>query len=364
MPLKRLASLPVPPFSDDRTWLVPVGIAPLTKEAEKSGFLPLAGGVYGFSHLDVIIDSDNNLSITRIPAQNLVKEANSAKEKAEEALHKITKPRPNFASLDMKAWQIMGIINATPDSFSDGGKDTDEALKSAHAMAKAGASIIDIGGESTRPGAKPIAHSEEEKRILPVIKPLASEGHLVSADTRHCSVMDSALKAGAKIINDVGGLRDEGAPELIAKTKSSAIVMHMQGEPASMQASPSYQYAPTDIFDWFETRLSVLRKAGIAEDKLAIDPGFGFGKSAQHNMQIMANLALFHGLGVPLMIGVSRKSSIAQLSANEGTSDRLPGSLALTTLARQQGVQIFRSHDVAETAQALSVAESMLLSYR
>jgi len=374
MSVTRKADFAFPPFTDDehqggnsRTWLKPVGIVAKTRECLEAGFHPLADGPFAFSHLDVIQSGKGSeITITRIEAGRLLKEAgaggDASEEQARAQLQKLTEPREDFAGLSMKAWHVMGIINTTPDSFSDGGDhaEAEIALASARQMVMDGARILDVGGESTRPGADEVSRDEERRRILPVIRTLAGEGVCVSADTRHTEIMADALAAGARIINDVGGLRAEGAVELVARSNAPAILMHMQGEPGTMQAKPQYSYAPTDIFDWLEDRINTAVKSGIPKRNLAVDPGFGFGKTPIHNMEIMANLSLFHGLGVPVVLGVSRKSTIAHFSNNEPAKQRQPGSTALAALARAQGVQIFRVHDVPETMQALANAEAML----
>lgn len=363
----------MPPCADDRqdggvaqTWLMPVGITSLDDTAD--AVLPLAGGSssggMGFTHLDVINDINGEMTVTRLPAPDLIHEAAAggadAEARAQQYLDRLTRPRDDFAGLDMSKPQIMGILNATPDSFSDGGdhEKADAAITSAKTMLEDGATILDVGGESTRPGAEPVGHDEEIARIKPIITGLTKAGHLVSADTRHTSVMAAALDAGATVINDVGGLRDEGAEALVASRSAPAIIMHMQGVPGNMQKNPNYTFAPTDIFDWLEARIQSARKAGVSLADLAIDPGFGFGKTPHHNMQLMANIALFHGLGVPIVFGISRKSTIAHFSKGEAARERVAGSVSLAALAYQHGVQIFRVHDVAETAQAIGNAEA------
>ena len=373
MSFQRQADLAFPPFEDDvreggdsRTWLKPIGINSSTQSGRDAGFLKLAGGPFAFSHFDVLQSREGRMTVARIEAERLLPEASSSGAKSEDqartALDRLTRPRPNFAGLAMDRWHVMGIINTTPDSFSDGGDhaEADIALTSARQMVRDGASILDVGGESTRPGAESVSIEEECQRILPVISALSKEGSCVSADTRHTPVMGDALVAGARIINDVGGLRAEGAMELLSARQVPAIIMHMQGEPGNMQKNPQYTYAPTDVFDWLEERIREAGKAGIPLSHLAVDPGFGFGKTPQHNMEIMANLALFHGLGVPIVLGVSRKSTIGHFSKNEPAKARQPGSTALAALGRAQGVQIFRVHDVPETMQALANAEAML----
>ena len=374
MARQRLAQLPIPPFSRDigdggdaQTWLQPVGISAHDPADEDQ--MPLAGGPYGFSAVDVINAIGTAITVTRISASDVVAEAakggDDAESRTRRFLHRLTRPRKPYAGLLMNQWHVMGIINTTPDSFSDGGDHfaAETALASAQTMVEDGAAILDIGGESTRPGAEPVGHDEECRRILPVIEQLSNEGHIVSADTRHSPVMDKALDHGAQIINDVGGLRAEGAVALLAKRQAPAMIMHMQGEPGTMQKDPRYRDAPTDIFDWLEERINTAVAAGIPRAMLAIDPGFGFGKTPQHNMEILQSIGLYHGLGVPIVLGVSRKSTIAHFSKGEAAKDRLAGSLALAALARTQGVQIFRVHDVAETMQALQNTEAQAMAF-
>ena len=374
MARQRLQVLPIPPFSDDgadgggaRTWLHPVSIS--AYDSTDPSQMPLAGGPYGFSHVDVINAMEGCITVCRVAAQDVLGLAAAAGDKPEAraklTLHRLTRPRKAYAGLDMASWHIMGIINTTPDSFSDGGDHwaADMALASAQAMVEDGAAILDIGGESTRPGAEPVSHDEECRRVLPVIETLSAAGHLVSADTRHTAVMAKTLDHGAHIINDVGGLRAEGAVDLVASRQVPAMIMHMQGEPGNMQKDPRYLDAPTDIFDWLSDRIDAAVSAGLKRGMIAIDPGFGFGKTPQHNMQIMQSISLFHGLGVPIVLGVSRKSTIAHFSKGEPAKQRLAGSVALAALARQQGVQIFRVHDVAETHQALSNAEAQTKAF-
>ena len=367
----RLSALPMPPFAGDwrdggntSTWLKPVGITPFHGDVEQAGVMPLAGGVLGFTHFDVIIYLNEQMTIVRLTPAQVMDEAavggSDAFARAEAAIERITRRRDAFAGLTMQSPQIMGIINTTPDSFSDGGDhdSADMAVEIGQQMASDGAAILDVGGCSTRPGALPVGLDEEAVRILPVIDGLAKAGHLVSADTQHAEVMDLALNAGARIINDVGGLCGDGAVEIVAKRAASAIIMHMQGVPETMQTAPSYTYPPTDVFDWLERRIEAACRAGIGLEHLAIDPGFGFGKTPEQNMMLMANIAIFHGLGVPIVFGISRKSTIAHYSRGEDPKNREAGSTALAALALQQGVQVFRVHDVAMTAQAIGNAKA------
>ena len=267
-------------------------------------------------------------------------------------------PPRRFAGLSLDRPLLMGIVNVTPDSFSDGGRYADHAAAIAHgrALAGQGAAIIDVGGESTRPGSEPVSIEEESARVVPVIRALAADGLTVSVDTRKAAVMRAALEAGARIINDVTALTHDAEALAVAAASQAAIVlMHMRGEPATMQASPHYDHVLLDIYDWLEERLKACRAAGIAPERLCVDPGIGFGKTVAHNCEIIANLDLYHGLEVPILLGVSRKSFIAALSHGEDPDRRLPGSLAAALTGLARGAQILRVHDIAETAQAVAV---------
>jgi dihydropteroate synthase len=253
---------------------------------------------------------------------------------------------------------IMGILNVTPDSFSDGGlyANPAEAVARAWQIAEDGADILDVGGESTRPGAAPVPLAAEIDRTIPVVEALARAGAVVSIDTRHAAVMRAALAAGARIVNDITALT--GDPESLAVVAGSAaavVLMHMQGEPQTMQQEPRYRDAPLDIYDYLAARVAACAAAGIGPARIAVDPGIGFGKTVRHNVEILADLALYHGLGAALLLGVSRKSFIARLSRGEGAANRIAGSLAAALAGLDRGVQIIRAHDVAETAQAVAI---------
>ena len=266
--------------------------------------------------------------------------------------------KTNFENLEMNTVKIMGILNVTPDSFYDGGNYDDEnkALDHAKKMSAHGADIIYVGGESTKPNAKYVSEKEEANRVLKVIKTLSKKGYLVSADTRKHLVMEKAIDNGAKIINDISGMSDPLTPSLISKNNVSIVIMHMQGTPETMQIQPSYQFAPIEIYNFLEHKINVALSAGIKKNKIAIDPGFGFGKNPVHNMQIMAWLPMFQTLGVPVLLGASRKSTIAALSNNEVANDRMAGSISLLCYANILGLQIIRVHDVFETNQALNIS--------
>lgn len=271
-------------------------------------------------------------------------------------------PRTSWAGLDLATPRIMGIVNVTPDSFSDGGDyaDADSAIARGIALAEAGADILDIGGESTRPGAAPVSVAEEERRVVPVVRALAQKGLTVSVDTRHAAIMQAAVAAGARIINDVTALAgDPDAERVAAKSGAAIVLMHMQGEPQTMQADPHYADATLDLIDYFAERLARLEALGVDRARISLDPGIGFGKKDPHNLLILNELAAFHGFGCPLTLGVSRKSFIGRLSRGEKPKDRMAGSVAIASLGLAQGIQIVRVHDVAETYQARAMIQAL-----
>lgn len=253
---------------------------------------------------------------------------------------------------------VMGIVNATPDSFSDGGDFFDAPGAIAHGLRlrAEGADILDIGGESTRPGADMVPPLEERRRVVPVIEALVKAGAVVSIDTRNAATMAAALDAGAAIVNDVTALAgDPDALALVAARKAAVVLMHMQGKPQTMQANPVYANAPREIAAYLAARLAACRAAGIAPDRLCVDPGLGFGKTVAHNAQILAHVPLLRALGAAVLIGASRKAFIGALSQGERPKERLPGSLAAGLAAVAGGADILRVHDVAASVQALKV---------
>jgi len=267
---------------------------------------------------------------------------------------------------DLDCPAVMGIVNTTPDSFSDGRSypDAGRAIAHAEAMILAGAKIIDIGGESTRPGALPVEADEEMRRVLPVIAGIrdraAAAGGVLSIDTRDAATMQAALDAGAGMINDISALtHDPASIGVAACSDAKVVLMHMQGEPRTMQLAPTYEDVVLDVYDYLETRVEAVEAAGIARSRLVIDPGIGFGKTVAHNLALVNQVSLFHGLGLPILVGASRKGFIARLSADEPVDQRLGGSLALGLAAVAQGAQILRVHDVAETLQALRIGEAI-----
>ena len=257
----------------------------------------------------------------------------------------------------------MGVVNVTPDSFSDGGEtpDAEAAIARGRAMIAAGADIIDVGGESTRPGAAPLDPAEEQSRIVPVIRALAADGAVVSADTRHAAVMAAAVAAGARIVNDVSALSAEpGSLAQAAQCGAHVILMHMKGDPRTMQDDPRYDDVVAEVAAYLAERIEACVRAGIPRAKIAVDPGIGFGKTVTHNVALIANLGRLKELGCPVVLGVSRKSFIGKLSRNEPPQERLAGSLAAALAGIARGADIIRVHDVAETRQALAVWRAVL----
>jgi dihydropteroate synthase len=332
-----------------KRYLRPLGIlrGAAARDAIAAGLaLPLAGGPLAYALVEVIERTGS---------------------KIERRIEPITKsPSPALQERERLNPIVMGIVNATPDSFSDGGLhfDPDRAIAHAQAMILAGAGIVDIGGESTRPGATPVDPAEEIRRVLPVIAGIraaaTAAGAVISIDTRNARTMQAALEAGAGMINDVSALtHDPASLSIAAATDVPVVLMHMRGEPGTMQQAPAYDDVALDVYDYLESRIAAAEAAGIARARIVIDPGVGFGKSVTHNLALLDQLSLFHGLGVPLLVGVSRKGFIARLSMGEPSDRRLPGSLAAALAAAQQGAHIVRVHDVPETLQALRIAAAI-----
>ena len=256
----------------------------------------------------------------------------------------------------------MGIVNVTPDSFSDGGKflDADAAVEHALKLVAEGAEIVDIGGESTRPGAKPVSEKEELGRVIPVIEKLAKQNILISIDTMKPAVARAALAAGASIVNDVAASRSEDAMwQIVAEFRAGYICMHASGSPRALQKNPVYADVVREVGEFFRERLEKLNAGGIATDQVVFDPGIGFGKMPEHNLQLVAGLRGFTKWSRPLLLGVSRKSFIEKFSGAK-LNERLPASLACAILAIESGVQIIRTHDVLATLQAMRMAEAIL----
>ena len=255
----------------------------------------------------------------------------------------------------------MGIVNVTPDSFSDGGLflDADAAVAQGRRLADEGAAILDIGGESTRPGADPVAEDEERRRVLPVVERLAAAGSnaRLSIDTTKSGVARAALKAGATIVNDVSAFRfDPGLAGLVADSDADCCLMHMLGEPRTMQQDPRYEDVVSDVRAFLEERLAFAVGEGVAEERVWLDPGIGFGKTAEHNLELLRRLDEIVAIGRPVVIGTSRKSFLGKLAGGRDESDRVPGTIATNVLALERGATVFRVHDVAPNVDALAVA--------
>jgi len=279
-----------------------------------------------------------------------------------EALTLLSAPRPAFGPLDNASTRIMGIVNVTPDSFSDGGRLANDATAIAHGqlLAAEGADVLDVGGESTRPGSDTVAEADELTRVLPVIAALAKT-RVVSVDTRKAAVMRGALGAGAAIINDVSALtHDPASAAIVAKAGAPVVLMHAQGEPKTMQLQPRYQDVLLDVYDALEARVAAAVAAGIARSNICIDPGIGFGKTFRQNLDLLSGLTLFHGLGVPLLVGLSRKGVVGALTGEKVAANRVNGSVGGAIHAAMSGAHILRVHDVKATREALSVFAAAL----
>ncbi|MEO6225799.1 MAG: dihydropteroate synthase [Sphingomicrobium sp.] len=320
----------------------------------------LAGGLNWFAAVELLtIEGNRRVSAELLPVEGIEDRFDDGLAVQWKAL---TAPRTALQlgerTIRLDQPQVMGIINATPDSFSDGGQfaDATAAAEAAADMTGQGAAIIDVGGESTRPGARAVWEGDEIERIAPIIRQLAGGGAAVSADTRKADVMTAAIDAGARLINDVSALTfDERSSGVIAAAGVPVILMHHQGAPEVMQEDPRYGDVLIEVYCWLEERIAAATAAGISRDRILIDPGFGFGKNVAHNLELMNGLALLHGLGCPLVVGASRKRSIGALSGEAPPDRRIGGSIALALKAAEQGVQLIRVHDVFETVQALKV---------
>ncbi|MBN2631846.1 MAG: dihydropteroate synthase [Rhodobacteraceae bacterium] len=329
------------------TYIRPI---PVQDAARPSDALTLAGGWCHFSHVEV-------LERGRAPMVVPVSEVSPS------LLSPLIAPRADFAGLSMDQPRIMGILNVTPDSFSDGGLflRPEAAMMQARAMA-AQADILDVGGESTRPGAAEVAVDEETARTAPVIAAMRAAGIVrpVSIDTRKAAVAQAALTAGAGIVNDVTALQfDPAMAQVVAGSGAPVILMHSIATPATMQDDPHYDDVLLDVYDALAARVAQAEAAGIDRARIAIDPGIGFGKTLAHNLALLARLSLFHSLGLPVLLGASRKRFIGTLSGEDDAARRLPGSLAVALAGAAQGVQMIRVHDVADTRAALTLWQAV-----
>jgi len=317
--------------------------------------LPLAGGPIAFTAAELIEGSASESERQLLTATAV---AASRDRDVAALLERVTAPRPPFAGLALDRPLIMGIVNVTPDSFSDGGlyDKTEGAVMQAAELAKAGADIVDIGGESTRPGSDAVQEAEELARVVPVLEGLSGFNAVISIDTRKARVARAGAQAGAKIFNDVSALtHDKGSLAAAAETGLAVVLMHAKGEPKTMQDDPRYDDVALEVYDYLASRIAAAEAAGIDRARIAADPGFGFGKTLAHNLAILANLSLLHGLGVPLLAGASRKRFIGGVGGGETPQAREPGSYAAAIAGAAQGAQLFRVHDVLGTRQALAV---------
>lgn len=336
-------------MSDDphRAYLRPIPCPP-----RRAGARPLAGGLFGFTEVEV-------LRRDRPPAVLPADAAEVLFPEAAETFRLLSAPRAPLAGVGMDRPRVMGVVNVTPDSFSDGGRHLQPEAAVAHGLALvgAGADMIDVGGESTRPGAEPVPAEIELGRILPVIEGLRAAGCRVpiSVDTRKAAVAEAALAAGATVLNDVSALTHDPASPALARRFAAVCLMHAQGDPRTMQDDPRYGDVLLDVYDFLEVRVAAARAARVPLARLAVDPGIGFGKTLEHNLTLLRRLSLFHGLGCPVLLGVSRKRFIGALSGVSDPSRRHIGSIAAGLAGLAQGVQILRVHDVAETREALGV---------
>jgi len=322
--------------------------------------LPLAGGPIAFAAAE-LIEGVPGKSRRRLFAAHALAQSKDSDLAA--VLERATRKRPPFAGLALDHPVLMGIVNVTPDSFSDGGlyDTTEEAIAHAAELAAEGAAIVDIGGESTRPGSDTVEEQEEARRVLPVIAGLSGLRAIISVDTRKASVAREAARKGAKILNDVSALTyDPRCLQVAVEEGMSLVLMHAKGEPKTMQDDPRYDDVVLEVFDYLKSRVEAAVAAGIERSRIAVDPGLGFGKTLAHNLALLAHTSLFHGLGVPLLIGASRKRFIQGVVGGSEPKTREPGSHAAAIVAAAQGAQILRVHDVAGTSQALSVWRASL----
>jgi dihydropteroate synthase len=320
----------------------------------------LAGGMSWFAAVELItVEGKRRTSNELVPVEGIEDRFDEEMAAQWEAL---TASRPPLQlgdrTIRLDQPQAMAIVNATPDSFSDGGQfpDGKAAAEAGAAMAAAGAAIVDVGGESTRPGARSIWEGDEIERVVPVIRQLAAAGTAVSCDTRKADVMTAAVEAGARMINDVSALTyDARSAGVAASLNIPVVLMHHQGDPQTMQDDPRYDDVLVEIYLWLEERIEAAVEAGVKREHILVDPGFGFGKNVGHNLELMNGLALFHSLGHPLVVGASRKRTIGALSGEAPADKRLGGSVAFAMKAMEQGAQLIRVHDVFETVQAIRV---------
>ena len=320
----------------------------------------LGSSSHQFSSIRVIYRSKELIKNYTIELSEVLKLPKAEKEHILKQIKNIESPRKKIAGLSFSKPIVMGILNVTPDSFFDGGKYLlrDNAIEQFKKLIKEGADIIDIGGESTRPGSKEITVNEEISRIIPIISQIRKKykKEFISIDTRKSQVMREACKFDINLINDVSGLRfDKNSKKFLNSNKIPFVLMHSISTPEKMQKNIKYKDVLLDIYDFFEKQISLCEKNGISKSRIIIDPGIGFGKTLQQNLKLISNIALFHSLGLPVLLGSSRKSFIGKIEKNELYEDRLGGSIATVMHGLAEGVQIFRVHDVYATKQSIKV---------
>lgn len=318
--------------------------------ARPEGALPLAGGPAWFSSLERLERGGKSeiLPATEVP---------------ETVLRSLSARRAPVAGLSLERPRLMGILNVTPDSFSDGGSLRGAAaVARARALARNGADILDVGGESTRPGAAPVSSGEELGRTIPLVNALSASGFPLplSIDTRKADVARAALNAGARIVNDVSALRhDSEMASVVIESGAAVILVHARGEPRNMQDDPHYGNVLLDVYDHLAERVEICERKGIARARIMVDPGIGFGKTQAHNLALIRGLSLFHGLGCAILLGVSRKGFIGAIGDEPRAQRRAPGSIALALAGLRQGVQMLRVHDISETRQAVRLWQAV-----
>ena len=349
-----------------RGWRLYVRPLPLDGPADRippeQGALPLAGGPRAFDRVEAIAwDGASQPHRAVATAEAFRAWADNQTAGVQEAVatwfERLTAPRPAVAGVALDQPRIMGIVNVTPDSFYDGGRHdtTPDAVAHGLRLLSQGADLVDVGGESTRPGAAPVPEAQEMARAIPVVEALAGGGAIVSIDTRHANVMRAAHSVGARLVNDVAALSEPGSLEAASDLGLPVVLMHADADPQFMQVDPKYSCAPLEVYDYLAARVARATAAGIPRARVVVDPGIGFAKTAVHNAEVLEHLALYHGLGCPLLLGASRKSFVAKFHGGAPPERRLGGSLAAALWGTTQGVQLLRVHDVADTAQALAV---------
>jgi dihydropteroate synthase len=336
------------------TYLRPLGLSygADARQAQAQGRAGRLGGSswIAFNAAEVVVREDGRISREVAAYGDLARD---------DRLAAIEAARPAFGGIGFDRPVVMGIVNVTPDSFSDGGLafDAESAIAHGLRLAREGAAILDVGGESTRPGSEGVSEAEELRRVLPVIAGLSRAGVPVSCDTRKAAVMRAAVAAGAAIVNDVSALRhDPDSASTVADLGCPVVLMHAQGDPRTMQLNPAYEDVALDVLDGLAARIAHAQAAGIAAERIAIDPGIGFGKTFRHNVDLLSRLTLFHSLGLPLLVGLSRKGFVGALSGEAEAGARVYGSVGGAVHAALNGAHMLRVHDVKATVEALAVA--------